>query len=421
MSDRQEACAYLVSRYPSVTHTFVLGEVRALRAAGVRVETASVREVPASELLSAVDREEQAHTRSLLPVSRGRVLVAHARALARSPGSYGRTLIRALRMAHAGGRPRLWQAFYFAEAILLWEWMQEEGLRHVHVHHANVSADVALLACCFANLAKPADRWSWSLTIHGPTELNDVETHKLAAKVHDAAAVICISDFARGQILAFADPTDVARVRTVRCGIDVARFRRRAPAPVQDAIEILTVAALSRRKGHGVLLDALARLRADGAPVRLTLVGDGEERTRLTRRATELEVADHVHFAGAEGQDRLRGFYERAHVFCLPSFSEGVPTVLMEAMAMELPVVATGVMGVTELVEHERSGLVVAPARPDLLANALARLIADPGLRATLGAGGRARVVRDYEINRSAAEVRAALAPFIVARPRAGG
>lgn len=417
-----QACAYLVSRYPSVTHTFVLGEVRALRAAGLRVETASVRRVPASMVLSPVDREEQARTRSLVPAAPTALVHAHVRALRRSPSAYARTFARALAMAHAGGRPRLWQVFYFAEAILLWAWMEAEDLRHVHVHHANVSADLALLACAFANASAPSRRWTWSLTLHGPTELADVEGHKLAAKVHDASAVLCVSDFAHAQVLAFADPVDAAKLVVVRCGIDVDAFRRAAPAPApaEHGIEILTVAALSRRKGHAVLLEALAQMRAGGVAARLTLVGDGEERARLEALARALGLAGHVHFAGALGQDQVGALYERAHAFCLPSFAEGVPIVLMEAMAMELPVVATSVMGVSELVEHERSGLLVAPARADLLAAALMRVAGDPDLGARLGAAGHARVARDYEIHRAAAEVRAALAPVLSASQGVG-
>src|SRR3954447_26928161 len=220
-----EACAYLVSRYPSVTHTFIADEVQGLRSVGVRVETATVRRVERHELLSEADHAEDAATHALLPVTVRTLLRCHARAALRSPRAYVATLWRALRAAHAGGRARLWQAFYFAEAILLWQWMEERGVRHVRVHHANVAADVAMLACAFANGAGAEPRWTWSLTIHGPTELLDVTTHKLALKAADAAAVICTSDFARSQVTALL-PTDALNgVRTVRCGIDTSAFR----------------------------------------------------------------------------------------------------------------------------------------------------------------------------------------------------
>lgn len=413
MSER--ACAYLVSRYPSVTHTFVSGEVRALRAAGIRVETASVRQVPETEALSAADREEREGTHALLPARPLRVLRAHAGAFIRAPLAYLGTLGAALRMAHAGGRARLWQLFYFAEAILLWDWMRGRRVRHVHVHHANVSADVALLACRYANGAGTDPPWTWSITIHGPTELFDVEAHKLATKLAHAAAVVCISDFARSQVAAFVDPATLAKVHTVRCGIDLTAFR-----PSHDhgsdkgsSAEILCVAALSRRKGHVVLLEALPRV-LDAVPhARLTLAGDGPEREFLAARAAELGVARAVRFLGAVEHDRMTALYSEADAFCLPSFAEGVPIVLMEAMAMQLPVVTTNVMGIPELVDHGVSGLLVPPARADLLAEALVRLLRDPELRQRMGEQGRRRVEADYDLERSSPELRRVLDPLL--------
>jgi len=409
MSDR--ACAYLVSRYPSVTHTFVANEVRALRASGIRIETATVRRVPASEPLSAPDREEYERTWALLPAPPARLMASHVAALARAPRAYLATLVAALRLAHAGGRARLWQLFYFGEAMMLWRWMGGHELHHVHVHHGNVSADVAMLACRYANRLGATPRWTWSVTIHGPPEFLDVDAHKLAAKVADADAVVCISDFARSQVAALADPAALAKVHTVRCGVDLAAFRPRTTAGERGA-EILCVAAMSRRKGHVVLLDALPSVLEEVPAARLTLVGDGPERPFLERRAADLGIGDAVRFMGALPHDRTRALYAETDVFCLPSFAEGVPVVLMEAMAMEIPVVATSIMGVPELVDDGVSGLLVPPARPDALANALVQLLRDPALRDRMGQEGRRRVASDYEAKTSAAKLRQVLDQF---------
>jgi colanic acid/amylovoran biosynthesis glycosyltransferase len=396
-----------------VTHTFILGEVAAMRDAGVRVETASIRRVGRDQILSARDREEDARTYAVLPTTARLLVGAHLRGLARSPGAYVGTLWRALRLAHAGGRARLWQAFYFGEALLVWAWMERAGVRHIHVHHANVSSDVAMLATRFANAAGADPEWTWSITIHGPTELLDVAGHKLRAKVADAAAVVCTSDFARSQVASLADPGDLEKIVTARCGIDVERFApdgRAAPAPLQDGpLEVLCVAALSRRKGHRVLLEAIRDLPG----VRVTLAGDGVERAALEALAAELGVADRVRFLGAVAHDRVPALYAKADVFCLPSFAEGLPTVLMEAMACELPVVATNVMGTAELVEHGVSGYVLPPARPDRIAGALRELAADAERRERMGAAGRERVARDYESGAASKRLRDVLGPLI--------
>ena len=410
------SCAYLVSRYPSPTHTFILNEVRAMRELGVRVETVSIRRVSSEALLAEADRREFERTHALLPVTLVQLVRAHATALRRAPLAYLRTLASALRDSQGGARATLWQLFYFGEAMLLWAWLEERGVRHVHVHHANVSSDVALLACRFANAAgrlEGAERWTWSLTLHGPTEFADVPGHKLRLKAEAADTVICVSDFARSQVLSIVDNDLDGRVHTVHCGVDLERFSPRGPTSGDGPLSVLTVAQLVQRKGIDVLLDAVATLRERDVAVEAVIVGDGAERRSLEARARKLGLGDAVTFAGAVGQDRLPDYYARADVFCLPSFAEGIPIVLMEAMARELPVVATAIMGVPELVEGRRCGLLVPPARPDVLAAALEELAGDPALRDQLGRQARERVAERFELHSSVASLLDVLGPLI--------
>jgi glycosyltransferase involved in cell wall biosynthesis len=235
-------------------------------------------------------------------------------------------------------------------------------------------------------------------------------SHNLALKVRRADAVVCISDFVRSQLMSLVPPADWARLHTVRCGIDVERFRPPDGPRAAGRGEILTVAAMSPRKGHAVLLAALAELARRGADFGALLVGDGPERPALERLADELGIRARVRFAGALAEEDLPPLYRAADVFCLPSYAEGVPIVLMEAMASELPVVATGVMGVPELVEDGRSGLVVPPGRPDALADALAQLLDDPALRSELGRAARERVRSEYEVGAAAVQLGRVLA-----------
>jgi glycosyltransferase involved in cell wall biosynthesis len=412
MSDARLRCAYLVSRYPAVTHTFILGEVRGMRAAGVEVDTASVRRQQPEEVLSPADEREFRTTHALLPTTSGRLVTDHARALRRSPRAWLRTLAAALRMNVRGARGALWQVFYFAEALLLWAWMDRRGLRHVHVHFANPAADVAMLAVRFGNAAGP-EHWSWSLTVHGPTELEDPRGHKLGLKARDAVLVVCTSQFARAAVARAAGGA-ADNLRVVHCGIDVQAFSPNARAKrLEGPLELMNVAAMSARKGQALLLDALADLRAQAVDVRLTIVGDGPERGALEAQARALGVADRVAFEGAVAHQRIASYLHRADVFCLPSYAEGVPTVLMEAMASGLAVVATRVYGIPELVEDGRSGLLVPPGDAGALAEAIARLAENAEMRAALGAAARDRVTSTFEERRAAVEVRDTLAPFL--------
>ena len=403
--------AYLISRYPAVTHAFILEEVRALRAAGVDVEPVAVQRARPEDLLSPSDREEYERTHALRPTTPARVAADHARAFAQAPLAYMGTLARALRLSSGGARAVLWQLFYFAEAILLWAWMDERRLRHVHVHFANPASDVAMLAVAFGDRAGTGgDRWTWSFTAHGPSELRDPVRNRLAAKVSAASAVVCTSDFTRSQ-LAIAAPSQWEKLRTVRCGVDLDVFARDGRPPAAgDGLRILNVAGMRPQKGQAVLLEALAILRRDGVDASLVIVGDGPERSQLEARVAELGLEEHAVLAGAVGHDTIPRYMREADVFCLPSFAEGLPTVLLESMASGLPVVATYVAGIPELVEDGRSGLLVPAGRADLLAGALARLAGDPALRDELARAAREQVAARYELRRQVDELRDVLA-----------
>lgn len=391
--------AYVAGRYPAISHAFLLQEVKALRSLGATVETFSVRRVGPDQLLTDEDREAFETTYAILPARLGHLVAAHLRALLTRPRRYARALAAGLDVRAPGVRGALWQLFYLAEAGVLWDRCRRLGLRHVHAQFASNASNVALLA---AELGGP--RWSWSVTVHGPTDFYNVHAFRLPDKARRAAFVVCISDFARSQLQAFLDPDEWPKLETVPLGVDPDRFKP-APAKADDPeapLRIVTVGRLAPVKGQAVLLDALAELARRGIEARLTIAGDGPVRGQLERRTDGLGLRDRVEFAGAVGHSRLGELYAAADVFCSSSFAEGLPTVLMEAMATGLPTVATRIMGVPELVEHEVTGLLVPPARPDLLADALERLASHPEERRAMGEAGRRKVLETRDPRRSA-------------------
>jgi colanic acid/amylovoran biosynthesis glycosyltransferase len=391
--------AYLTSRYPQVSHTFIQREVRAVRRAGATVETFAIRRAQPHEILSRADQEEFERTTSLLPVSTAAVVAAHVRAVIGAPAAYLRTLALALRLTPGGARGTLWQLFYFGEGILMWDYCVDRGIRHVHVHFANVAADVAMLATAFGGRAAAWERWTWSFTMHGPTEFYDVRHHRLPEKAADADFVVCISDYARSQIMVLLPEKAWSKLRVVHCGVDPAVYTPRDSDQRSDAaIEVLCVGRLVPEKGQTVLLEAIAQLRSAGRDVRCTCIGDGTSRTLLEEAIRERGLDGAARLVGSVGQDEIRAAYDDADVFCLPSFAEGVPVVLMEAMSMELPVVTTRIAGIPELITDDVDGLLVPPGRADELAAALQRLVDDPSLRRRLGARARETVMASFEI-----------------------
>ena len=394
--------AYLCSRYPAPSLTFIQREVRALRALGLDVSTFAVRRAAPEEVLSSADREEFERTESLLPVRVGALLGAHVAALLKGPRAYLSTLRRSLGMTTGGARAALWRVFYFAEAILLWRRCERHEVRHVHAHLANVGSDVAMLAAEFGR-GTGAD-WSWSFTMHGSTEFYDVAEHHLAEKARDARFVACVSHFTRSQMMMWVEREHWDKLHVVRCAVDLSVFAPPARNGDRGGFRVLTVSRLVLGKGVPLLLGAIAELRAQDLDAELVVVGDGPERAACEREAERLGISDSVRFTGAVGQDEIRAHYAAADAFCLPSFAEGVPVVLMEAMAMELPVVATRITGIPELVEDGENGLLVTPARSDEIAEALARLAASEPERRAMGAAGRAAVGEDFSLDRVARE-----------------
>jgi colanic acid/amylovoran biosynthesis glycosyltransferase len=399
--------AYLCNRYPAVSLTFILREVRALRQLGVDVQTFAIRRAFPEDLVSGADREEHARTYAVLPPDPGALVRAHLTAAVLHPLRYLGTLGLALRLRPRGLRGAVWQGFYFVEAIVIWRECRRRGISHIHAQFANVATDVALLASHFGG--GRAGDWSWSFTLHGPVEFYDITQSRLPEKLRRARFVVCISDFARSQAMAFLGQEQWGKLHVVHCGVDPDVFRpvRHSNGAVSTREpHVLSVGRLIDLKGHALLLEAIAMARAEGVWARLTIVGDGSTRPALEARAAGLGLVDEVTFAGVVGQDEIAGFYADADIFCLASFAEGVPVVLMEAMAMEIAVIATRIAGIPELVEDGVSGLVVAPGRADRLAAALRTLADDPVLRRAMGKAGRAKVVAEFDVAKSGAQLR---------------
>ena len=385
---------YLVGTYPAVSHTFIAREVDGLRAAGADVTTMSLRPPDADDLLGEDNRVRAQETLYVQPPRPARVARAQLVAVTREPRGWLSTLVLALRLSPGGLRAGLWHLFYFAEAVLVWSWCRQRGIRHLHAHFANAATTVTLLAAALGR----REGMTWSFTMHGPTEFDDVTRFRVAEKVRDAAFVACIGDYARSQLMKLVEPRHWGKLSIVRCGIDPADF---LPPPARAAdgpLEVLCVGRLVPDKGQELLVRAVAQLRRRGTETRLTLVGDGPDRRAIEALAAELGVSDAVVLAGSVSQTRVRELYREAGAFCLPSFAEGVPVALMEAMATELPVVTTRIMGIPELVQDGVSGMLVAPGRVDDLVRALERLAGDAQLRSALGRAGRARVTERYAL-----------------------
>lgn len=387
--------AYLTSLYPYVSHTFILREVRAIRERGIEIGAFSVRRSAQCDLLGDEAKAEAAATRWLVPPR----LRSYLGALVGIGGTRPLLTLGTLMAAVAqrgltmGGRVK-WLA-YFLEALQMAHWLVRERFDHLHCHFGNSGSSTAMLAARLARLP-------FSITCHG-SELNEPERFRLADKVARARFIVCVSKYGKARLMMACSPEYWPKIHVVRCGIPPVSHSAEADSRGRQGM--LCVARMSPEKGHLVLLDALAILRNEGLDAHCTLVGDGPMRATIERCAAALGLTGSIIFAGPLEPERVAALYRSAGLVVLASFSEGVPIVLMEAMAHSLPVVATRVGGVPELVDHGVTGLVVAPGDAQELAEALRQVLADPRRAADMGRNG-AQVVRErFSIDVSAAQL----------------
>lgn len=393
--------AYLTALYPAVSHTFIQREIAGLRDLGFAVETCAMRRPDAAHLTGPEERAARDETFYVIAEARkpATLPLALIDALAHPRRSLA-ALALAWRTAPPGIRGGLKQLAYLAEALILARHLRARQIAHLHDHFAGPSANVAMLASALSGIP-------FSFTLHGPADLYEPETWQLREKIARASFVASISHFARSQAMYFSDPAEWGKLRIVHCGVMPELYD--GPKPPQRAgARLIFVGRITAIKGLRVLLAAFARARATRPGLHLTLVGDGDDRAHLERLAAPL--GDAVHFAGYLSQGAVAEALAASDAMVLPSFAEGLPVVLMEALASARPVIASQVAGVSELVEDGVNGYLVPPGDEETLADRIGRLADDPALRARMGLAGREKVQAEFDARREAARIGALFA-----------
>jgi glycosyltransferase involved in cell wall biosynthesis len=382
---------YLVSQYPAASHTFIRREVEEMRLRGVEIQPFSVRRPTTRELSSPRDQAEFAKTYYLLPANLRKMLSAHVFALTIRPIAYLRVLLLALRHRVPGVRALVWAIFHFAEAIQLAQELELRQITRLHNHFANSGATVGLLASNFLQLP-------WSLTLHGISETDYPAGLLLSAKIEAASFVACVSEFGRAQAMRISPPEHWHKLTIVRCALDFNDLPKKPSRDPARRTRLICVGRLSPEKGHLGLSEAFANVLARGVDAELVLVGDGPERDKIEQTLSRLNLRDKVRLTGVLAEDATLAEIADADILVLASFMEGLPVVLMEAMALGIPVVATRVAGIPELVGDEQSGLLFTPANWDELADKLFRVLTNSDLRDRLGQAGKDKVAIAHNI-----------------------
>ncbi len=362
--------AYLSSFYARASDSFIRGEIAQMRILGHTVHTFSIRRSAASEMVDDDVRREADATEYLLEAGFARMSLSLARAAVRAPGRVLKATKRALKTGTPGLRGRLYPIAYLLEAAYLVERLKAKGVRFLHNHIGESSASVAMLVKVLSDIP-------YGLTIHGPGEFDRPTLFALGEKIHHAAFTAGISQYGRSQLYRWSDHADWSKIHVVHCGLD-GTFLGRPRTPVPDVKRLVCVGRLAEQKGQLLLIEALGKLAAEGVEGDVVLVGDGPLRHPLEDLARSLGVLDRVTFAGWKGAAGVREEILNARAMVLPSFAEGLPVVLMEALALGRPVISTYVAGIPELVKDGECGWLVPAGAVDALAEAMREALDAP-------------------------------------------
>jgi len=384
-----------MSRFPHLPETFILREMMELELQGQGVSLYPL--ILQKQPIVHPEAQPWIARAHRLPYISSDVLEANARALAARPGRYGDLWKRTAWENQTSSNFLIRALALLPKAAYAARLMQREGVAHIHAHYATHPAFVAWVIHQLTGL-------SYSVTVHAHDIF--VRTAMLATKLREAAFVVAISDYNRDYLARLLGEWVREKTHVIHCGIAPAAYTPHLNLPSPgERFEIINVGSLQPYKGHRHLLEACALLRDQGLPVHCRIVGGGEERPRLERQRADMRLEGVVELLGPKSQDEVARLLPTAQCYVQPSIitpsgkMEGIPVALMEALACALPVVATKISGIPELVRPGETGLLVPPADAHALAGALATIYHDPHHAAQRADAGRALVLREFELS----------------------
>ncbi|MBK7614776.1 MAG: glycosyltransferase [Burkholderiales bacterium] len=392
--------AYFVNQYPKVSHTFIRREIAALEKLGLPVERFALRGWDA-DVKGDEDLLDRTRTRHVLRQGLPRLLLtAFGVALSR-PAALWRALRCTWDVSRQAERPLPYHLMYLVEACTLLRWLQASEITHVHAHFGTNSTEVVMLAHL---LGGPR----YSFTVHGPEEFDKPRFLHLARKVRHAEFVVAISSYGRSQLWRWLPAGEWHKVKVVHCALELQFFAQVEALTPCTAPRLINIGRLCAQKGQLLLIEAAAQLAAEGLAFELVLAGDGEMREAIEQAIREHDLQDRVRITGWIDSATVRAELLASRALVLPSFAEGLPVVIMEAMAVGRPVVTTRIAGVPELVREGIDGWLVPPGSlADLAAAMRSCLQADASQLGAMGLAARQRVQERHEAMTEARKLQA--------------
>jgi colanic acid/amylovoran biosynthesis glycosyltransferase len=361
--------AYLINDYPKVSHSFIRREILALERQGVSVQRIALRGWD-GVLVDADDQRERTRTQYVLQGGLKALLLPVLRMLLSRPSAFFAALSLAWRMSRRADRALPFHLIYLVEACAIAPMLQRFGAQHLHAHFGTNPAEVAMLASKLSGVP-------YSFTVHGPEEFDRPQFLHISEKIQGSAFVVAISSFGRSQLFRWIASSQWHKVEVVHCGLE-ASFHEVSVQPLTTAARLVCIGRLCEQKGQLLLVKAVHQLQQRGVALELVLAGDGDMRAEIETLIRDCGLQQQVRITGWISSAQVREELLAARAMVLPSFAEGLPVVIMEAMALRRPVLTTYVAGIPELVVPGETGWLFPSGDVDALADCIERFLATP-------------------------------------------
>lgn len=386
--------AYFINQYPKVSHSFIRREVNSLEHQGFEIERYALR-VDSGELIDERDKEELTKTKYVLQEPLWRFIQSFLLLIINNPVNVFKALNVTLKIGWKSDRGLLRHLIYFLEGCLIVRWTHRDKIDHIHAHFGTNSTTVVMLAHL---LGGP----KYSFTVHGPEEFDKPEFISIADKIKNAAFVVAISSFGRSQLSRWVAYDQWEKIKVVHCGLEKDFYDRVIPEVKQNK-KLVCVGRLCEQKGQLLLVEAAVKLIKEGEDLHLTLAGDGPMRADIEALIKKHDIASKIEITGWVSSERVRQEILDSTALVLPSFAEGLPVVIMEAMALARPVVTTYIAGIPELVIPNENGWLVPAGSLESLVLIMRKALqtSDEELQ-RLGSNARQRVIERHNIDTEA-------------------